>query len=224
MAPHMTTITESRRPFVPGMGVDWLLPLYDPFTRLLGLDGVRRDLLLQSDLRPGYRVLDIGCGTGSLVVLLKQLFPDMEVVGLDPDEKALARAKRKARRAGADVRFDCAFSDALDYPDASFDRVFSSFMFHHLARDEKKRTLREIRRVLTPEGSLHLLDFGGPDSAGRGSRPRGVHGHHRLADNDERILLGLLGDAGFAAVSRLSERVMLGFVRIVSYRAGRSLP
>ena len=82
-------------------------------------------------------MLDIGCGTGSLVVLVKRLFPDVEVVGLDPDEKALARAARKARRVGASIQFDRGFSDALDYPDASFDRVFSSFMFHHLERDEK---------------------------------------------------------------------------------------
>jgi ubiquinone/menaquinone biosynthesis C-methylase UbiE len=56
----------------------------------------------------------------------------------------------------------------LDYPAASFDRVFSSFMFHHLARDEKERTPRAIWRVPKDGGSLHLLDFGGPDSVGTG--------------------------------------------------------
>jgi ubiquinone/menaquinone biosynthesis C-methylase UbiE len=99
----MTTVTESRRPFVPGMGIDWLLPLYDPFTRLLRLDRARRDLLLQADLRPGHRVLDIGCGTGSLVALVMQLFPDVEAVGVDPDEQALARATRRGQRVGADI-------------------------------------------------------------------------------------------------------------------------
>jgi methylase of polypeptide subunit release factors len=67
----MMTMNESRRPFVPGMGVDWLLPLCNPFIKLLRLDRARRDLLLQADLQPGHRVLDIGCGTGSLVVLVK---------------------------------------------------------------------------------------------------------------------------------------------------------
>jgi ubiquinone/menaquinone biosynthesis C-methylase UbiE len=156
----MTTISESRRPFVPGMGVDWLLPLYDPLTRLLGLNAARRDLLLQANLRPGHRVLDIGCGTGSLVVLVKQLFPDVDVVGVDPDERALVRATGKAQRIGANIEFHRGFSDALTCPDASFDRVFSSFMFHHLNRDEKARTLCEIGRVLKAAGSLPLLDFG----------------------------------------------------------------
>jgi ubiquinone/menaquinone biosynthesis C-methylase UbiE len=165
----MTTTTTSTRPFVPGMGVDWLLPLYDPFIRLLRLDGTRLHLLVQAELEPGHRILDIGCGTGSLAVLAKQRFPDVDIVGVDPDERALARARRKALRAGMEVRFDRGFADALDYPDASFDRVFSSFMFHHLAREEKEAALRAVRRVLKPGGSLHLLDFGGPHAAGHGS-------------------------------------------------------
>ncbi len=221
MSGHMNAMSESHRPFVPGMGVAWLLPLYDPVTRLLRLDGARRDLLFQADLRPGHHVLDVGCGTGSLVVLAKQLFPDVNVVGVDPDEKALARAARKARRVGAKLRLDRGFSDELDYPDASFDRVLSSFMFHHLGRNEKTTTLREIRRVLKPEGSLHLLDFGGPDSAGHRSRLPRLHSHHRLTDNDTRTILGLLADAGLENATKTSARAVVGgLARIVYYRAG----
>ena len=212
----MTTITESRRPFVPGMGVDWLLPLYDPFTRLLGLDSKRRDLVLQAALRPGHRLLDIGCGTGSLAVLIKRLFADVEVVGVDPDVKALARATRKARRGAVNVQFDLGFADALSYPDESFDRVFSSFMFHHLERDEKVRTLREVRRVLKADGSLHLLDFGG--SAGHGP---GLPANHRLADNDEGTIIGLLNQAAFGEATKVGERSLLSFARIAYYRAAR---
>src|SRR5687767_8001493 len=95
---HVTATSASPRPFVPGMGVEWLLPFYDPFTTLLGLDHARRALLRQADLVPGHRVLDVGCGTGSLVVLTKASCPDVDVVGVDPDERALARAARKARR------------------------------------------------------------------------------------------------------------------------------
>ena len=46
--------------------------------------------------------------------------------------------------------------------------------------------LRAIRQVLKADGSLHLLDFGGLDSEGHGSRGRGLHGHHRLIDNGDR--------------------------------------
>lgn len=220
----MTTVTESRRGFVPGMGVKWLLPLYDPFTRLLGLDRARRELVLQAELRPGHRVLDVGCGTGSLAVLIKRLFPGVEVVGLDPDEKALARAARKAGRARVAIQFDRGFSDALDYAAASFDRVFSSLMFHHLERHDKERTLLEIRRVLKHDGSLNLLDFGGPESAGHSSRVRGLHSHHRLNDNDESTILTLMTEAGLTDATKTCDRpVLSGLVRIAYYRAGRSL-
>jgi ubiquinone/menaquinone biosynthesis C-methylase UbiE len=202
------------------MGIDWLLPFYDPFTTLLGLNHAKRDLLRQADLRPGHRVLDIGCGTGTLVVLAKTSCSDLEVVGVDPDDKALARAARKARRAGISIQLDRGFSDALTYPDASFDRVLSSFMFHHLERGEKEQTLDEIQRVLKPGGSLHLLDFGGPDSARQRS---GLHSHHRLADNDERTVLALLHDHGFADARKTAERSVLKLMRIVYY-GGRRKP
>jgi ubiquinone/menaquinone biosynthesis C-methylase UbiE len=214
--------TSGSRPFVPGMGIDWLLPFYDPFTKLLGLQDARRELLRQADLQPGQRVMDIGCGTGSLVILTKRLFPRIEVIGLDPDPKALARARRKAQRSRVEVSFDRGFSDELQYPDASFDRVFSSFMFHHLERGEKERTLREIRRVLMPGGSLHLLDFGGPDAGRHGRHLPGIHSHHRLADNDKRTVLEFLSASGLTSPEKIAERGALKVIRLVYYRARRS--
>jgi ubiquinone/menaquinone biosynthesis C-methylase UbiE len=212
--------SEPKRAFLPGMGLDWLLPLYDPVTTLLGLDHARRELLRQAELRPGHRLLDIGCGTGSLVVLTKTSYPSVDVVGMDPDDRALARAARKARRAAASIQLDRGFSDALDYPDGAFDRVLSSFMFHHLGRDEKARTLREARRVLRADGRLHLLDFGGGNSARPSRLPR-LHSHHRLTDGDECTILRLLEDAGFHNGTKTSERAVLGgFARTVYYRAG----
>jgi ubiquinone/menaquinone biosynthesis C-methylase UbiE len=220
----VTTMTESRKAFVPGMGVEWLLPLYDPVTWLLRLDRARRELVAQADLEPLYRVLDIGCGTGGLAVLIKQLYPGVEVVGLDPDDKALARAKRKAQRAGVAIQFDCGFADALDYPAGSFDRVFSSFMFHHLDREEKEKTLREIRRLLKDRGCLHLLDFGGPESPQHGSHFRGLHSHPRLNDNAESTVVALMTEAGLSDAKHTGDRTLLGgFIRIAYYKAGSSL-
>lgn len=158
---------EVQRTYFPAAGHDWALPLYDPLLKLLGADSARRLLLEHSDLRPGQRVLDIGCGTGTLVVLIKRVCPEISIVGLDPDPKALARAKKKAARAGASIQFDQGFSDELPYSDASFDRVFSSFMFHHVNANEREKTLREVRRVLSSEGSVHLLDF---ESSGSGTQ------------------------------------------------------
>lgn len=197
------------RSYLPAAGHNWALPLYDPIVRLLGVDAPRRELVEHATIRPGHRVLDIGCGTGTLVVLIKRLHPDVEVVGLDPDPKALARGRRKAERAAVAVRFDPGFSDALPYPDASFDRVLSSFMFHHLQPGEREKTLREVRRVLRPGGSLHLLDFGGPGSPPESFLARLLHVSHRLRDNFEGRILTLMSQAGLLDPREVSHRAML---------------
>src|SRR5919108_839270 len=164
-----------QKTYLPAAGHDWLLPLYDPLVKLLGGDVARRTLLNHALIRSGHRVLDIGCGTGTLVVLIKRLHPDVDVIGLDPDPKALARARRKAERAGLSIQFNQGFSDELPYAEASFDRVFSSFMLHHLEAIEKENTLREVRRVLKPGGSLPLLDFATSESTGAGILTRWLH-------------------------------------------------
>ena len=197
---------EQARSFIPAAGFDWLLPLYDPLQWLLGGDALKRPLIEQAALASGMRALDIGCGTGSLTLLLARLHPGVEVVGLDPDPKALTIAKRKADRAGHAIQLDQGFSDRLPYPDASFDRVFSSLMFHHLAEDEKAATLREVRRVLKPGGSLHLLDFGPPRSALSRALAHVLHRAEHLRDNLEDRITAFMGQAGFAQPEEVAHR------------------
>src|SRR5258708_7517165 len=194
-----------RRTYVPAAGHDWALPLYDPVVKLLGGDRARRALVDQAEIRPGHRVLDIGCGTGSLIVLIKTRYPDAEVTGLDPDPKALFRARRKAYGAKIAVQLDRGFSDQLPYPDGSFERVFSSFMLHHLEPQEKEATLREVRRVLKPGGRFGLLDFGGSRPPNEGFLARWCHAHHRLGDNFGGRILTLLSQAGFAESKEIAH-------------------
>ena len=148
-----------RRTYLPAAGVDWLLPLYDHQSRLLGGDAARSVMAQQMALAPGQRVLDVGCGTGTLAVLLKHLHPDVTLIGLDPDPKALARAEHKAQAAGVQVFLSRGFSHQLPYADASFDRVSCTFMFSLLPLAEEEATLCEVRRVLKPGGFFHLLDL-----------------------------------------------------------------
>jgi ubiquinone/menaquinone biosynthesis C-methylase UbiE len=199
----------SHRHFLPAAGRDFLLPLYDPLVRLLGGDRARAELIDHAVNRAGDRVLDIGCGTGSLAVTLKRRYPGVDVVGIDPDPRALARAQRKARRSGVAIAFDEGFADALPYPTASFDRVFSSFMFHHLESDERTAMLREVRRVLKPGGVFHMLDFDAGRDHERGLIARLLHGSPTLHENTPDRVLALFDAAGFTDPRRVLERTLL---------------
>src|SRR5258708_19478014 len=85
-------MSESPGTFLPAAGFNWSLALYDPIVKLLGGDKARMVLLDHAALRSAYRVLDIGCGTGTLATLLRRLHPYVDVVGIDPDPNALPRA------------------------------------------------------------------------------------------------------------------------------------
>jgi len=206
---HLMAMTNIHRHYLPAAGRDLFLPLYDPFTRLFGLDALRRDLLEQADLQPAYRVLDIGCGTGTLATLIKQEHPTITVMGIDPDPKALARAERKATRAEVSVHFERGFADALPYADTTFDRVFSSLMFHHLARNEKEQSLREIRRVLRPGGRLEFLDLASPDAHAHGLLSRLVHSHAEVHDNVDHRIVQMMQSAGLVPPRKIRERSLL---------------
>ena len=201
-------IDHERREFLPAAGHDLFLPLYDPLVSLLGGDQARTELINQARVEDNHRVLDIGCGTGTLVILLKKQHPTVEATGLDPDPKALRRAKTKAARARISLQFDQSFADKLPYHDGFFDRVFSSFMFHHLEAHDREKMLREALRVLKSTGSLHLLDFAGGDQGSHGLLGHLIHSSHRLKDNSEERILELMRRAGFSRARKSKDGSM----------------
>ena len=149
--------------FVPALGRERLTALYDPVVRLTTRErSFKQRLLDQAGLRAGMSVLDLGAGTGTLALLAKRRVPAARVHGLDADPKMLARARAKAVEAGLELHFDEGMSDELPYADGQFDRVLSTLFFHHLPPDGKRRTVREIARVLKSGGELHVADWGRP--------------------------------------------------------------
>lgn len=210
--------TGPERHYLPAMGRHWLLPLYDPFTRLAGVGRIHAQLLDRADLTGDRRVLEIGCGTGNLLTALGRRRPELATLGIDPDPAALRRARRKAARRRLPIRYDRAFADELPVPDASFDVVLSSFMLHHLDDDERLRTLREVRRVLRPGGELHVVDADGTPS---GHNRRKIHS--RLTGSRPELVLAALREAGLAEVAENGRgRARVG--GYVFYRAARPSP
>lgn len=122
----------------------------------------RNALVRQANVLAGHRVLDFGCGTGTLTLMVEASEPRADVVGVDVDRMVLAIARDKSEINYSKISFEQVSPGPLPFPDRSFDRVLSCLVLHHLRHDEKLAALSECRRVLRPGGEIHIADWGRP--------------------------------------------------------------
>ncbi len=123
----------------------------------------RQAAFLLPHLQPGMRLLDCGCGPGSITIGLAEAVAPGEVIGIDINVIQLAQAKEDAANRGIkNVRFETASIYELPFPDASFDAAFSNAVLSHLR--DPTAALTEIRRVLKPGGVAGIRN---PDSDGQ---------------------------------------------------------
>lgn len=126
-------MTDTDRDFVPALGKSGSLDRYDAAIALMTREKRwRSDLLKLVAPQPGDRIVDIGCGTGTLAIALKGGEPESEILAVDPDPAVLEIAQSKARTAGADIHWFEAMGDALDGIAAlqECDKIVSSLVFH----------------------------------------------------------------------------------------------
>jgi SAM-dependent methyltransferase len=236
------TPQERDRPFLPGMGRPWLLPLYDVFTRVAGVRALHERAVGLADVAPGHTVVDVGCGTGNLSFAVLAAQSDARVTGLDPDGSALRRAARKARRRGVSMTLVQGYADRLPAEDASLDHVVSSLALHHVDDDGRVAFARDALRALRPGGKVTIVDFGGPQEGaeGAGHAPHAPHRHgaahalrhlpgllrSRVAQNQAVArnlgdgLVALLAGAGFGD-AREVEHVVHRFGHVTFVQATR---
>lgn len=170
------TPDERDRPFLPGMGKTWLLPLYDAFTRVAGVRALHERAVELAGIAPDQAVVDVGCGTGNLSFAVLGAQRDARVTGLDPDGDALRRAARKARRRGVSLTLVQGYADRIPAEDASLDHVISSLALHHIDDHGRTAFARDALRALRPGGKVTVIDFGGPaQRAEEAHHP--THGH-----------------------------------------------
>jgi ubiquinone/menaquinone biosynthesis C-methylase UbiE len=108
-------------------------------------------------LRPGMRLIDCGCGPGSITVDLAQAVESGETIGIDVREEAVVQGRMLARQRGVSkVEFLVASIYQLPFADGSVDAAFTSAVLQHLTAP--LAALREIRRVLKPGGVIGIAD------------------------------------------------------------------
>lgn len=195
-------------------GVGW----YDCVLRIFSLDAVYEFVLKQLVCLPDDRVLDMGCGTGSLASSLRRSHPKVRVTGLDRDRRMLVRAADRQRSGG--VSWVEGSGQRLPFAGEAFDAVAATLFLHHLTHAQKMEALGEANRVLRPGGSLHIADWIKPKpgmSAVGFALVRLLDGCERTADHASGRLTDLIQAAGFSPVEYLQARHTwlgtLGFFR-----------
>lgn len=145
--------------FTPAAGRFAPTALYDIGVALLTRESVwRGELLKRLSVAAGERIIDVGCGTGSLAIMLKQAHPDAQVTGLDPDPEALAIAQRKAETAGLKIDWRLGFaSDAAKF--GSFDKTVSSLVFHQVSTEGKRAGIAAMYAATKLGGEMFIADY-----------------------------------------------------------------
>ena len=156
-------MSDAHRDFVPALGKSGSLDRYDAAIALMTREKRwRSDLLRFAEPRPGERIVDIGCGTGTFAIALKQAAPESIVLAVDPDPAVLEIARAKAEVADAEIRWFEAMGDELDGIDAlrQCDKIVSSLVLHQCPMAVKEAIAAQMFRLLRPGGTLFIADYG----------------------------------------------------------------
>lgn len=214
--------------FVPALSFKWLTRLYDPMLRLTMREATWRPRFVgQISPAAGERILDLGCGTGSLLIMLKRQCSAASIEGVDSDQEILALAHDKIAKERLNIRLYQGYINVLPerrpFADGSFHKVVTSLVFHHLTEIDKLHTLRRVFRLLKRCGQFHLLDWGRPAHAAAYLGFLGVRaldGWHNTSSNAHGELPAMLSNAGFIQIEEtFSCNTIFGTLR--AYRAAK---
>lgn len=190
--------------YIPALRWNWLTRLFDPLISITMPERkFKMALIEQAAILPHHRILDFGIGTATLSLMIKETKPSSDVSGVDVDEKILCIAEKKIKKAKAKIFITKYDGVKLPYSDICFDRVLTSLVFHHLTAEQKHNSLVEIKRVLKPNGELHIADWGKASSVLMRSLfffVQLLDGFKTTSDNVKGLLPSYIENAGFKKV------------------------
>lgn len=158
----MSSMPATEPKYTPALAFRSLTPLYDAAIGMFTRESRWREALVAAiDLKPGERLLDVGCGTGSLLVRLHAAQPAAHLVGLDPDPSVLQRAERKLRGLSPPPALHLGFlTREFAAEHGPFDVITSSLVLHQVPLAQKTDLLVGIRDALRPDGRVYIADYG----------------------------------------------------------------
>lgn len=223
-----------KRDYTPALSYHWLTPLYDAVVAVFTREHKWRPRFVNLvDPQPGETILEIGCGTGSTALALKQRCPEARIIGIDPDPRVLKTARRKADRRHLEIEWHIGYGQA---PPAAlqgmrFSKVISTLVLHQVDFDQKHQTFAVAHAFLGDRGTLFLADFGQQRSRLMRHLFRVVQvcdGFEPTRPHAEGQLPGMMSAAGFSHVEELEAiRTPIGSISLfrasaVSTRLGES--
>jgi|TARA_R110000787_G_scaffold248717_5_gene354312 ubiquinone/menaquinone biosynthesis C-methylase UbiE len=194
--------------FVPALGLSGLTGDYDRVIAVMTRERRWRSALLES-IAPeaGDVIVDVGAGTGSQLIAIKQAVPTARVIGVDPDPAALALARQKAQTAGVESEWVRGFGDQVDVLVGTIaNKIVSSLVLHQCDLPVKSAILRAMARTLCPGGLVAIADYGLQRTLLMRTLFRQVQaldGWERTGLNAKGILPELIADAGFENVAEV---------------------
>ena len=215
-------MSKKRKKYIPALKFHWLTRLYDPLMKMMKIETLKKRLIMEADLLPNQRILDLASGTGTFALMLKEIQPRAAIIGLDADPQVLEIAQQKATNKRIDITFQQGLSSDLPFEDDQLDKVFSSLFFHHLTLDMKQKTLEEAFRVLTPGGDIYILDFDRPQNLWMRIAFFSIQlldGFETTRDHVKGVILESLHEEGFTEVKETDHfNTIAGTIRLYHAR------
>ncbi len=207
--------------YIPALRFKWLTPLYDFFLNFtMPEKQIKQALIDAATIDAGNKVLDFGCGTGTLTIMIKEWQPEANVAGIDVDVQILNKAIKKTEQRGLDIFLIDYDGSNLPFPDNRFDNIVSCLVFHHLETDKKKQILAECFRGLKQHGRLTIADFGRSKywlQRFLFNIIRGLDGYKSTDANAKGLLPKLIFEAGFEEVfTEKRFHTLFGEVQIIN--------
>lgn len=191
--------------YVPALRFKALTKIYDSLLSVTFPEKkIKQALINHLQLKGTETILDFGCGTGTLAIMIKEQFPLVNIMGIDVDADIIRIAEKKIKAKDLNISLKKYDGESLAFlSHQQFDRIVSSLVFHHIPTVTKRIILSQLYSVAKQGGQLHIADFGKPKNgyikAAFGLLRR-FDGVENTSVNAEGLLPEFISNSGYAEV------------------------